>query len=86
MKKINHFLYKIPFPFHRLKSFRKYSIARNDYNWQSSAFISKHKKRESNIVIDMQGDTKRIYLINVTFIYNKQQRPADIPAYYKGRA
>jgi len=86
MKKVNHFLYKIPFPFHRMKSFRKYSIAQNDYNWHSSAFISRQKKRENNVMIDIQGDSKRVYIINVSFTYNKKQNAADLPVYYKANA
>jgi len=71
MKKVNHFIYKIPFPFHRMKSFRKYSIARNDYDWNSSAFINKKAKNENNVIVDMQGGTNHIYFINVTYTYNK---------------
>jgi hypothetical protein len=84
MKKVNHFLYKIPF--HRMKSFRKYSVTNYNYNWQSSAYISRQKKRENNIMIDMLGDSKRPFIINVTFTYNNKLNPFDLPVYYKAKA
>ncbi len=86
MKKINHYQYKAPFPFHRLESFRKYSIVNYDFGWYSSAFISRLKKRGNNVMIDIQGDSKRVYIINVSFTYNKKLNASDLPVYYRAKA
>jgi hypothetical protein len=77
----------IRFPFHRMKSFRKYSIARTDYDWKSSAYISKKAKKEDNMVIDIQGgDTDHSYIINVTYIYNKQLSTTEFFQFIKVKA